>query len=81
MVKKTVWSLSVVCFAMSTLLSLVGLISVIQLYFNVSIYYASLYASIFAGALGFSSLITPALFSRFEKKETDYGYFDNNCLM
>lgn len=69
MVKKTVWSLSVVCFAMSTLLSLVGLISVIQLYFNVSIYYASLYASIFAGALGFSSLITPALFSRFEKKK------------
>ncbi len=69
MVKKTVWSLSVVCFAMSTLLSLVGLISVIQLYFNVSIYYASLYASVFAGALGFSSLITPALFSRFEKKK------------
>ena len=69
MVKKTIWSLSVICFAMSTLLSLVGIISVIQLYFNVSIYYASLYASVFAGALGFSSLITPALFSRFEKKK------------
>ena len=69
MVEKTVWSLSVVCFAMSTLLSLVGIISVIQLYFNVSIYYASLYASIFAGTLGLSSLITPALFSRFEKKK------------
>jgi predicted MFS family arabinose efflux permease len=54
---------------MSTLLSLVGIISVIQLYFNVSIYYASLYASIFAGTLGLSSLITPALFSRFEKKK------------
>ena len=69
MVKKTVWSLSLVCFAMSTLLSLVGIISVIQIYFNVSIYYASLYASVFAGALGFSSLITPALFSHFEKKK------------
>ena len=68
MVKKTVWSLSMVCFAMSTLLSLVGIISVIQIYFNVSIYYASLYASVFAGALGFSSLVTPALFSHFEKK-------------
>lgn len=68
MVKKTVWSLTMVCFAMSTLLSLVGIISVIQIYFNVSIYYASLYASVFAGALGFSSLITPALFSHFEKK-------------
>ena len=68
MVKKTVWSLSMVCFVMSTLLSLVGIISVIQIYFNVSIYYASLYASVFAGALGFSSLVTPALFSHFEKK-------------
>ena len=54
---------------MSTLLSLVGLISVIQVYFHVSIYYASLYASIFAGTLGVSSLFTPALFSRFEKKK------------
>ena len=69
MVNKTVWSLSAVCFAMSTLLSLVGLISVIQLYFHVSIYFASLYASIFAGTLGVSSLFTPALFSRFEKKK------------
>ena len=68
MVKKVVWSLSCVCLAMSTLLSMVGIISVIQIYFHVSIYYASLYASIFAGALGVSSLITPALFSRFEKK-------------
>ena len=62
-------SLAVVCFAMSTLLSLVGIITVIQLYFNVSLYWASLYASIFAGALGVSSLFTPALFSRFEKKK------------
>ena len=69
MVKKTVWSLASVCFAMSTLLSLVGLISVIQVYFHVSIYFASLYASIFAGTLGVSSLFTPALFSRFEKKK------------
>ncbi len=69
MVNKIVWSLSFVCFSLSTLLSLVGIISVIQIYFNVSIYYASLYASIFAGVLGFSSLITPALFSRFEKKK------------
>ena len=69
MVNKIVWSLASVCFAMSTLLSMVGIISVIQIYFNVSIYYASLYASIFAGALGASSLITPALFSRFEKKK------------
>ena len=69
MVRKTVWSLSCVCFSMSTLLSLVGLISVIQIYFNVSIYFASLYASIFAGTLGVSSLIMPAFFSRFEKKK------------
>ena len=69
MVKKIIWALASVCFAMSTLLSLVGLISVIQVYFNVSIYYASLYASIFAGTLGVSSLFTPALFSRFEKKK------------
>lgn len=69
MVEKTVWSLSVVCFAMSTLLSLVGIITVIQLYFNVSIYWASLYASIFAGTLGVSSLVTPALFSKYEKKK------------
>ena len=69
MVNKIVFSLSCVCFALSTLLSLVGIISVIQLYFNVSIYYASLYASIFAGTLGFSSLIMPAVFSRFEKKK------------
>lgn len=69
MVNKIVWSLSFVCFSLSTLLSLVGIISVIQIYFNVSIYYASLYASIFAGVLGFSSLITPALFSKFEKKK------------
>lgn len=69
MVEKTVWSLSFVCFAMSTLLSLVGIISVIQLYFNVSINFASLYASIFAGTLGISSVFTPALFSRFEKKK------------
>lgn len=68
MVRKVVWTLSVVCFAMSTLLSLVGIISVIQLYFHVSIYYASLYASVFAGALGVSSLITLAYFARFEKK-------------
>ena len=68
MVNKIVWSLSFVCFSLSTLLSLVGIISVIQIYFNVSIYYASLYASIFAGVLGFSSLITPTFFSRFEKK-------------
>lgn len=68
MVRKVVWTLSMLCFAMSTLLSLVGIISVIQLYFNVSIYYASLYASVFAGALGVSSLITPAYFARFEKK-------------
>ena len=54
---------------MSTLLSLVGIISVIQIYFHVSIYYASLYASIFAGTLGVSSLFTPAIFSRFEKKK------------
>ena len=67
-IEKDVWSLSVVCFAMSTLLSLVGIITVIQLYFNVSIYWASLYASIFAGSLGVSSLITPALFSKYEKK-------------
>ncbi|WP_407462951.1 MFS transporter [Methanobrevibacter sp.] len=69
MVKKIVWSLAAVCFAMSTLLSLVGLISVIQVYFNVSIYFASLYASIFAGTLGISSLFLPALFSHFEKKK------------
>ncbi len=69
MVKKIVWSLASVCFAMSTLLSLVGLISVIQVYFNVSIYYASLYASIFAGTLGVSSLFLPAIFSHFEKKK------------
>ncbi|WP_296794344.1 MFS transporter [uncultured Methanobrevibacter sp.] len=69
MVKKTVWTLSCVCFSMSTLLSLVGIISIIQIYFNVSIYLASLYASIFAGALGVSSVITPAFFSRFEKKK------------
>ena len=69
MVRKVVWSLSAVCFAMSTLVSLVGIIPVIQLYFNVSIYYASLYASIFTGTLGISSLITPAFFSRFEKKK------------
>lgn len=69
MVKKIIWALASVCFAMSTLLSLVGLISVIQVYFDVSIYYASLYASIFAGTLGVSSLFTPALFSRFEKKK------------
>ena len=68
MVNKTVWSLSCVCFAMSTLLSLVGIISIIQIYFNVSIYYASLYASIFSGTLGFSSLFMPVIFSRFEKK-------------
>ena len=68
MFNKIVWSLSFVCFSLSTLLSLVGIISVIQIYFNVSIYYASLYASIFAGVLGFSSLITPTFFSRFEKK-------------
>lgn len=69
MVKKIIFTLSMICFAMSTLLSLVGIISVIQLYFRVSIYYASLYASIFAGALGISSLVTPAVFSRFEKKK------------
>ena len=69
MIHKDVWSLAVVCFAMSTLLSLVGIITVIQLYFDVSLYWASLYASIFAGALGVSSLFTPALFSRFEKKK------------
>ena len=69
MVKKIIWALASVCFAMSTLLSLVGLISVIQVYFDVSIYYASLYASIFAGTLGVSSLFAPALFSRFEKKK------------
>lgn len=69
MVKKIVWSLSIVCFALSTLLSLVGIISAIEYYFHVSIYYASFYASIFAGALGVSSLITPAVFSRFEKKK------------
>ena len=69
MVKKIIWALASVCFAMSTLLSLVGLISIIQVYFDVSIYYASLYASIFAGTLGVSSLFTPALFSRFEKKK------------
>lgn len=68
MVNRTVWALACVCFSMSTLLSLVGIISVIQIYFNVSIYYASLYASIFAGTLGFSSLVMPAVFSRFEKK-------------
>ncbi len=69
MVNKTVWSLSCVCFSLSTLLSLVGIISVIEIYYNVSIYYASLYASIFAGILGFSSLVLPAVFSRFEKKK------------
>ena len=69
MVKKIIWALASVCFAMSTLLSLVGLISIIQVYCDVSIYYASLYASIFAGTLGVSSLFTPALFSRFEKKK------------
>lgn len=69
MVNKIVWSLSCVCFSLSTLLSLVGIISVIQIYFHVSIYYASLYASIFAGTLGFSSLVMPAVFSRFEKKK------------
>ncbi len=69
MVRKTVLALACVCFSMSTLLSLVGIISVIQIYFNVSIYYASLYASIFAGTLGVSSLVTPAVFSRFEKKK------------
>ena len=69
MINKTVWSLSCVCFAMSTLLSLVGIISVIQIYFNVSIYYATLYASIFSGVLGFSSLFMPVIFSRFEKKK------------
>lgn len=69
MVKKIIGALASVCFAMSTLLSLVGIISVIQVYFHVSIYYASLYASIFAGTLGISSLFTPAIFSRFEKKK------------
>ena len=69
MVNKTVWSLSCVCFAMSTLLSLVGIISIIQIYFNVSIYYASLYASIFSGVLGCSSLFMPVIFSKFEKKK------------
>lgn len=73
MVNKTVFSLSIVCFALSTLLSLVGIISVIQIYFDVSIYFASLYASIFAGTLGVSSLITPALFSRFDKKKLMIG--------
>ena len=75
MVKKIVWSLAAVCFAMSTLLSLVGLISVIQVYFNVSIYFASLYASIFAGTLGVSSLFLPALFSHFEKKKLILAVF------
>ena len=66
---KTVWSLSCVCFAMSTLLSLVGIISIIQIYYNVSIYFATLYASIFSGVLGFSSLFMPVIFSKFEKKK------------
>ena len=69
MVKKIIWSLSLVCFAMSTMLSLVGIISRIQIYFHVSFTVASIFASIFAGVLGVSSLITPALFSRFEKKK------------
>lgn len=62
-------SLSIVCFAISTLLTAVGIISIVQLYFHVSFYYASLYASILAGPLGVSSLITLANFSRFEKKK------------
>lgn len=69
MVKKIIWSLSLVCFTMSTMLSLVGIISRIQIYFHVSFTVASIFASIFAGVLGVSSLITPALFSRFEKKK------------
>ena len=69
MVNKTVWSLSFVCFAMSTLLSLVGLISVIQVYFHVSMSAAGFYASIFAGTLGISSIATPTLFSKYEKKK------------
>ena len=68
MVKKTVWTLSFICFAMSTFLSLVGIISVIQVYFDVSLSAASFYASVFAGVLGISSLFMPAYFSRFEKK-------------
>ena len=69
MVNKTVWSLTCVCFAMSSLLSIVGIISVIQIYFDVSIYYATLYGSIFSGVLGFSSLFLPVIFSKYEKKK------------
>ena len=70
MSQKKVWALAMVCFAMSALLSAVGIITVIQAYFDVSIYWASIYVSIFAGALGVSSLFTPALFSKYEKKKT-----------
>ena len=69
MFNKVVWSLSFVCFAMSTLLSLVGIISIIQVYFQVSLSAASFYASSFAGVLGVSSLVTPVFFSKFEKKK------------
>ncbi len=69
MVNKTVWALSLVCFSLSSLLSLVGIISVLEIYYHVSITYASLYAGIFTGTLGVSSLVMPALFSRFEKKK------------
>lgn len=68
MVKKIIWALASVCFAMSTLLSLVGLISIIQVYFDVSIYYASLYASIFAGTLGVSSLFALLFFHDSRKR-------------
>lgn len=69
MVNKIVWTLSLVCFSLSSLLSLVGIISVLEIYFHVSMTYAGLYAGIFTGTLGISSLIMPALFSRFEKKK------------
>lgn len=65
---KSVLSLTSVCFSMSTLLTLAGIISIIQVYFDVSIYLASLYTALFAGTLGFSSLFTPAFFQDLRKR-------------
>ena len=67
--KKITFSLFLMAFSTSTLLSIVGVMDLIDDYFSVPLVYASVFVGIFALILGITGLFLPSYFSKFERKK------------
>lgn len=68
--KLLLYILTLSALGINTPLSIIGIISQISEYFNASIAISGLYVSSFTFAIAVFGLITPMMFSRFERKQT-----------